>query len=122
MGDVVERMGPLDVGRDAVPPQPLEIAPFARFADSRATTHAAHIKKRAVCSDDERRDLDNIAMPTCLLGCDILRAVPLGGSRSTDRERTAGSAALRQRCQSSPLHQSTLLGVSMWRWLQVSVM
>ncbi|MFV2106092.1 hypothetical protein [Micromonospora sp. LOL_015] len=33
---------------------------------------AAHIKKRAACSDDELRDLDNIAMPACLFGCDAL--------------------------------------------------
>lgn len=33
---------------------------------------AAHIKKRAVCSDDERRDLANIAMVACVFGCDAL--------------------------------------------------
>lgn len=33
---------------------------------------AAHIKKRAICSADERRDLDNIAMAACLFGCDAL--------------------------------------------------
>lgn len=33
---------------------------------------AAHIKKRAVCSDDEKRDLGNIAMLACTLGCDVL--------------------------------------------------
>lgn len=33
---------------------------------------AAHIKKRAVCTDDERRDLQHIAMPACLFGCDAL--------------------------------------------------
>ncbi len=33
---------------------------------------AAHIKPRATCSDLEKRDLDNIAMRACLLGCDAL--------------------------------------------------
>ncbi|MFE0530403.1 EVE domain-containing protein [Micromonospora sp. SD19] len=33
---------------------------------------AAHIKKRAVCTEQEARDLDHIAMPACLLGCDAL--------------------------------------------------
>lgn len=33
---------------------------------------AAHIKKRSVCSDAERRDLEHIAMPACLFGCDAL--------------------------------------------------
>lgn len=33
---------------------------------------AAHIKKRAVCTDDEKRDLANVAMLACLLGCDGL--------------------------------------------------
>ncbi|WP_354642920.1 hypothetical protein [Kitasatospora camelliae] len=33
---------------------------------------AAHIKKRAVCTDDEKRDFTNIAMLACSLGCDSL--------------------------------------------------
>lgn len=33
---------------------------------------AAHIKKRAVCDDNERRDLRNIAMSACVFGCDAL--------------------------------------------------
>ncbi len=32
----------------------------------------AHIKKRAMCTDDEKRDLANIAMLACTLGCDSL--------------------------------------------------
>jgi hypothetical protein len=32
----------------------------------------AHIKKRAVCSEEEKRDLSNIAMLACTLGCDAL--------------------------------------------------
>ncbi|MDL5159280.1 hypothetical protein [Actinomycetospora termitidis] len=34
--------------------------------------HAAHIKRRSICSDEERRDLDAIAMPACVFGCDAL--------------------------------------------------
>lgn len=33
---------------------------------------AAHIKKRSLCSDDERRDLRHVAMLACALGCDAL--------------------------------------------------
>ncbi|MGW3545156.1 hypothetical protein ACWDNI_32065 [Nocardia niigatensis] len=33
---------------------------------------AAHIKRRSACSEDERRDLNNVAMLACNLGCDIL--------------------------------------------------
>ncbi|WP_410665973.1 hypothetical protein [Amycolatopsis sp. lyj-84] len=33
---------------------------------------AAHIKKRAVCTDQERRDLTHIAMLACSFGCDTL--------------------------------------------------
>ncbi|MFB7672284.1 hypothetical protein ACFC26_12790 [Kitasatospora purpeofusca] len=33
---------------------------------------AAHIKKRAVCTDEEKRDFANIAMLACSLGCDSL--------------------------------------------------
>ncbi len=33
---------------------------------------AAHIKKRAKCSDAERRDLENIVMLNCRFGCDEL--------------------------------------------------
>ncbi|MGW4963203.1 hypothetical protein ACWEPL_38805 [Nonomuraea sp. NPDC004186] len=33
---------------------------------------AAHIKMRSLCSDEERRDLSNIAMPACQFGCDAL--------------------------------------------------
>ena len=32
----------------------------------------AHIKKRAMCTDDEKRDLANIAMLACTFGCDAL--------------------------------------------------
>lgn len=33
---------------------------------------AAHIKKRAVCADQERRDLPHVAMLACSFGCDTL--------------------------------------------------
>ncbi len=33
---------------------------------------AAHIKRRAVCTEQERRLLDRVAMPACLFGCDAL--------------------------------------------------
>ena len=33
---------------------------------------AAHIKKRSICSDDERRDLRHVAMLACTFGCDAL--------------------------------------------------
>ena len=33
---------------------------------------AAHIKKRSLCSDDERRDLQHVAMLACTFGCDSL--------------------------------------------------
>lgn len=33
---------------------------------------AAHIKKRANCTDEERRDFDHIIMPMCKFGCDEL--------------------------------------------------
>ena len=37
-----------------------------------AFLRAAHIKRRSACSDEERRDLSNVAMPACLFGCDSL--------------------------------------------------
>ncbi|MGI5180544.1 hypothetical protein ACQEVZ_29940 [Dactylosporangium sp. CA-152071] len=33
---------------------------------------AAHIKQRSACTDDERRNLGNVVMAACLLGCDAL--------------------------------------------------
>jgi hypothetical protein len=33
---------------------------------------AAHVKKRSLCSDDERRDLRHVAMLACTFGCDAL--------------------------------------------------
>ncbi|MFJ4808189.1 hypothetical protein [Streptomyces longwoodensis] len=38
----------------------------------RAFLVAAHIKKRAACSEEERWDIHNVAMLACLLGCDSL--------------------------------------------------
>lgn len=33
---------------------------------------AAHIKRRSVCTEKERRDVTHIAMPACVFGCDSL--------------------------------------------------
>lgn len=33
---------------------------------------AAHVKKRSICTDDERRDLRHVAMLACTFGCDAL--------------------------------------------------
>lgn len=33
---------------------------------------AAYIKKRPICSDNERRDLSHVAMLACTLGCDAV--------------------------------------------------
>ncbi|MGH3862704.1 hypothetical protein [Actinokineospora sp.] len=33
---------------------------------------AAHIKQRSKCTDEERRDLRNVAMAACAFGCDLL--------------------------------------------------
>jgi hypothetical protein len=33
---------------------------------------AAHVKKRSLCTDDERRDLRHVAMLACAFGCDAL--------------------------------------------------
>jgi hypothetical protein len=34
--------------------------------------HAADVKQRSSCTDEERRDLANVAMSACLFGCDAL--------------------------------------------------
>ncbi|GAA1275916.1 hypothetical protein GCM10009609_43650 [Pseudonocardia aurantiaca] len=34
--------------------------------------YAAHIKRRSICSDYEKRDLDSVAMSACAFGCDAL--------------------------------------------------
>lgn len=33
---------------------------------------AAHIKKRSRCTDEEKRDIDNVVAPMCKMGCDEL--------------------------------------------------
>jgi hypothetical protein len=33
---------------------------------------AAHIKRRAACTEDEKRDFANVVMPNCTFGCDSL--------------------------------------------------
>jgi hypothetical protein len=50
---------------------------------------AAHIKKRVMCTDEEKRDLANIAMLACILGCDAFYehgyiAVAPGGTIQVD--------------------------------------
>jgi hypothetical protein len=37
-----------------------------------AFVRAAHVKLRSECTDGERRDLSNVAMPACVFGCDAL--------------------------------------------------
>jgi hypothetical protein len=34
--------------------------------------YAAHIKRRSVCTEREKRDLTSIVMPACAFGCDAL--------------------------------------------------
>jgi hypothetical protein len=46
---------------------------------------AAHIKKRAECTDEERIDVLNVAMPACVLGCDALFERGYVGVDSTGR-------------------------------------
>lgn len=63
----------------------------------RALLVAAHIKKRAACSEEERWDLNNVAMLACLLGCDSLFehgfvAVETGGQLSVSPVAAAAPA------------------------------
>ncbi|WP_409465041.1 hypothetical protein [Amycolatopsis sp. GA6-003] len=65
---------------------------------------AAHVKKRAACTDDERRNLRDIAMLACSFGCDVLYESGWVTVDATGRIRTveldelpAGSLALRMR-------------------------
>ena len=69
-----ERMvrGEQDKLRDRLLPKPLGQCALCGRILPRELLVAAHIKKRAVCTDDEKRDLDNIAMPACTFGCDAL--------------------------------------------------
>ncbi|GII63498.1 hypothetical protein Skr01_35830 [Sphaerisporangium krabiense] len=58
---------------------------------------AAHIKRRKDCTDEERRDLANIGMLTCLLGCDALYeeglvSVATGGQLMISPSTAHGSA------------------------------
>lgn len=61
---------------------------------------AAHIKKRAVCDDDEQRDLRNIAMAACVFGCDALFEtgfVTVGESGHVHTSTIASERAVRRR-------------------------
>ena len=64
--------GEQDKLRDRLLPNPLAQCALCGRTLPREFLVAAHIKKRAVCTDDEKRDLDNIAMPACTFGCDSL--------------------------------------------------
>jgi len=59
---------------------------------------AAHIKRRANCTDDEKRDVRNVAMSNCRFGCDELYgsgyvAVTDSGEITVSRHLDRGSAA-----------------------------
>ncbi|GLZ51676.1 hypothetical protein [Actinomycetospora sp. NBRC 106378] len=53
---------------------------------------AAHIKPRSVCSEDEKRDLTNIAMAACVFGCDALFEVGFLGVDDTGTVVASGGA------------------------------
>ncbi|GLY32501.1 hypothetical protein [Kineosporia sp. NBRC 101731] len=60
---------------------------------------AAHIKPRARCTESERLDIPNIAMPACLLGCDALYErgyITVDGEGTVRRGRTAEPHLLAQ--------------------------
>jgi hypothetical protein len=64
---------------------------------------AAHIKRRSICSDMERRDLRHIAMLACAFGCDLLfelwyLTVETDGLVCVT-SRVSGSEGLRQRLE-----------------------
>lgn len=61
--------GPL---RRRVVPGPTGICAICAREFSSMLLVAAHIKPRSECSETELRDLDHIAVPMCLFGCDAL--------------------------------------------------
>ena len=68
---------------------------------------AAHIKKRSVCTDDERRDLRHVAMLACTFGCDALYeagwiTVELDGRIRAIPPDTAPAGRLRDHLQQLP--------------------
>ncbi|ROP37172.1 hypothetical protein [Saccharothrix texasensis] len=56
------RLGEIGGGRCALCDRPLPLSLLV----------AAHIKKRAKCSEEERLDFDNVGMLACVFGCDAL--------------------------------------------------
>lgn len=65
---------------------------------------AAHIKKRAICTEDERRNLSHVAMLACTFGCDALYeagwiAVDAHGDIQTFSPDQAPGGTVRDRIQ-----------------------
>jgi hypothetical protein len=65
---------------------------------------AAHIKKRSICTDDERRDLRHVAMLACTFGCDALYeagwiTISLDGHIQTTRPGAAPAGRLHDSLQ-----------------------
>jgi hypothetical protein len=82
---------------------------------------AAHIKKRGLCADSERRDLLHIAMAACVFGCDALfEAGYIGVSKdgiiisASDLDGTVARRVrdLRGRCR----HAHTARSEPYFRW------
>ena len=68
---------------------------------------AAHIKRRAVCTDNERRLVDRVAMPACVFGCDALFEL---GFVAVDSEGSIVCAELNGQYGAVPERLKTLRG------------
>ncbi|TNC19779.1 hypothetical protein FHE66_02740 [Georgenia sp. 311] len=83
---------------------------------------AAHIKRRAVCSDPERRDIANVAMPACVFGCDALFESGYVTVDTSGRLRTAQvaeTAAINTRLselEGRPCSSYTAASASYFEW------
>lgn len=64
---------------------------------------AAHIKKRALCDDADRRDLRNIAMAACVFGCDAL--FETGFVTVSESGHVRASAAVNEPALAKRLHE-----------------